>query len=226
MSRKILLADDSVTIRKVVELTFMEENYELTSVGDGGEALANLEEMTPDLIIADVHMGEIGGFEVCQESKKRHPEVPVLLLVGTFEPFDPADAEEHGADAFLKKPFDSQDLLRQVGELLGEEGEGAETDAEAEHTASPHDEEPSPAPEVEQEATASAAAQQSVDSDSEAAGGAAADGLSEGDVDRIARRVVELLSDSAIRDVAWEVVPDMAEVVVKDRLRELESQVE
>jgi CheY-like chemotaxis protein len=108
MSRKILLADDSVTIRKVVELTFMEEDYELTAVGDGREALPKLDEMVPDLVIADVHMGEVGGFEVCEEAKKKYPDVPVLLLVGTFEPFDRADVEKYGADAFLKKPFDSQ----------------------------------------------------------------------------------------------------------------------
>ena len=50
--------------------------------------------------------------------------------------------------------------------------------------------------------------------------------LSDDDVDRIARRVVELLGDRAVRDVAWEVIPDMAEVIIRDRLRELEAQVE
>jgi hypothetical protein len=50
--------------------------------------------------------------------------------------------------------------------------------------------------------------------------------LSEEDVDRIARRVVELLGDRTVRDVAWEVIPDMAEVIIRDRLRELEAQVE
>ncbi|HSS52512.1 MAG TPA: hypothetical protein VLX28_26515, partial [Thermoanaerobaculia bacterium] len=50
--------------------------------------------------------------------------------------------------------------------------------------------------------------------------------LSDGDVDRIARRLVELMGDKTVRDIAWEVIPDMAEVIIRDRLRELESQVE
>jgi hypothetical protein len=60
----------------------------------------------------------------------------------------------------------------------------------------------------------------------EAATGGGNGHLSDGDVDRIARRLVELLSDKTVRDVAWEVIPDMAEVIIRDRLRELESQVE
>jgi hypothetical protein len=60
----------------------------------------------------------------------------------------------------------------------------------------------------------------------EVAGAAESGGLSDADVDRIARRVVELLGDRAVRDVAWEVIPDLAEVVIRDRLRELESQAE
>jgi hypothetical protein len=59
-----------------------------------------------------------------------------------------------------------------------------------------------------------------------AAAAAANGGLSDADVDRIARRVVELLGDQLVREVAWEVVPDMAELVIKDRLRELERQLE
>ena len=56
--------------------------------------------------------------------------------------------------------------------------------------------------------------------------GAGAAALGDRDIDRIARRVVELLGDKVVRDVAWEVIPDLAEVVIKDRLRELESQIE
>jgi len=235
MSKKILLADDSVTIRKVVELTFMEEDYDLTSVSDGREALERLDESEPDLVIADIHMGDIGGYDVCREVKAKRPGVPVLLLVGTFEAFDAADVTECGADDFLKKPFDSQDLLRQVGRLLDQETapEDTETDAEPE-------EEPAPAPEFAQaieEEPEDARAPEELEAavvqeeGEEAEPGsdtpeAAEAGLSEEDVDRIARRVVELLSDGTVKDIAWEVVPDMAEAVIKDRLRELEGQAE
>jgi CheY-like chemotaxis protein len=118
MSRKILLADDSVTIQKVIELTFMDEDYEVKAVSNGDEALAALPEVRPDFVIADVHMPGANGYEVCRRSKEMRPEVPVLLLVGTFEPFDEGQARAAGADSFLKKPFDSQELLQRVQDLL------------------------------------------------------------------------------------------------------------
>src|ERR1700724_1598615 len=119
MSRRILLADDSVTIQKVIELTFMAHDYEVRAVGNGDEALAMLTALQVDFVIADVHMPGASGYEVCRRSKQQRPEVPVLLLVGTFEPFDEAQARECGADSYLKKPFDSQELLGRVHELLG-----------------------------------------------------------------------------------------------------------
>jgi CheY-like chemotaxis protein len=121
MSRTILLADDSVTIQKVIELTFMEEDYEVVAAGDGDEALERLDEQRPDFVIADVHMPGASGIDVCRRSKQLYPEVPVLLLVGTFEPFDEAEARAAGADAHLKKPFDSQELLQLVDDLMGPE---------------------------------------------------------------------------------------------------------
>ena len=118
MKRRILLADDSVTIQKVIELTFMDEDYEVRAVSNGDEALALLPEVNPDFVIADVHMPGANGYEVCRRSKQHRPDVPVLLLVGTFEPFDEAQTRAVGADSFLKKPFDSQELLQRVEELL------------------------------------------------------------------------------------------------------------
>ena len=192
MSKTILVADDSVTIQKVVELTFIEEDYRVVTVADGDEALAQLAELSPDLLIADVHMPGAGGYDVCKRAKELKPEAPVLLLVGAFELFDPEAAESCGADAHLKKPFDSQELQRQVAELLDRPAAAAAK----------------PQPVVEPVA----------------AGGPST--LSDEDVERIAKRVVELLADDTVREVAWEVVPDLAEVVIRDRLQELEGQVE
>jgi DNA-binding response OmpR family regulator len=131
MSRRILLADDSVTIQKVIELTFMDDDYEVRAVGNGDEALAMLTALTVDFVIADVHMPGASGYEVCRRSKQLRPEVPVLLLVGTFEPFDEAQARESGANSYLKKPFDSQELLGRVHELLGPAAAAAATAAGA-----------------------------------------------------------------------------------------------
>jgi CheY-like chemotaxis protein len=118
MKRRILLADDSVTIQKVIELTFMDEDYEVRAVSNGDEAVALLSSLNPDFVIADVHMPGANGYEVCRRAKQMRPDLPVLLLVGTFEPFDEAQARAVGADSHLKKPFDSQELLQRVEELL------------------------------------------------------------------------------------------------------------
>ena len=120
--RKLLLADDSLTIQKVVSLTFDDEQMEVTTVGSGAEALEKLDESLPDIILADVFMPEPNGYELCERIKRdeRTRHIPVLLLVGTFEPFNEAEARRVGADEVLTKPFQSiRDLVNKVGGLLG-----------------------------------------------------------------------------------------------------------
>lgn len=120
MPKAILLADDSLTIQKVVELTFSDTSYELTAVSNGVEALEALKRSRPDLVIADVVMPGKNGYEVC-EAVKSDPataSIPVILLSGTFEPFDRDRAEKARADAIVTKPFDSKNLLSQVEALL------------------------------------------------------------------------------------------------------------
>src|SRR5437763_1805310 len=120
MPKRILLADDSITIQKVVELTFSDGDYEVTAVNNGAKAIAKLAEMRPDVILSDIIMPEKNGYEVC-EYVKSHPEfrtIPVILLTGTFEPFDPDRADKAGCDAVVTKPFESQSLIHKVEELI------------------------------------------------------------------------------------------------------------
>jgi CheY-like chemotaxis protein len=119
---KLLLADDSVTIRKVVELTFADEGLDVTTVSTGEEAMQKLAEIQPDIVIADVNMPEPTGYQICESIKQNDAtkHIPVLLVVGSFEPFDQNEAERVGADGFLTKPFQSiRDLINRVNELLG-----------------------------------------------------------------------------------------------------------
>lgn len=363
MSRRILLADDSVTIQKVIELTFMDGDYEVRAVGNGDEAIALLESVDPEVVIADVHMPGANGYEVARRAKALRRDRPVLLLVGTFEPFDEAEARASGADRHLKKPFDSQELLQIVDDLLASgspallapapptfsddpfpglspaaplatpsaapandpfggfglpptreadpfPGFASPPVAPVEHSSSatptvgdvldvagepvfsfaeepepgvepeylppaepvwstfeveaegtelpPLDEadlglriEPEPVFDLSAEgeplvaepvsawtppaaapsispASASAAPPSAIAPATPAAPTApAADyALTDVDVDRIARRVIELIGDRPVRDIAWEVIPDLAEVVIRDRIRELEAAVD
>ncbi|HUE81665.1 MAG TPA: response regulator [Pyrinomonadaceae bacterium] len=137
--RKLLLADDSVTIQKVVDLTFADEGVEVIAVGNGTEAIERLEEIAPDVVLADVFMPGKTGYEVCEYIKgneKLH-RIPVMLLVGSFEPFDEAEARRVGADDILTKPFQSiRRLIDRVGGLVtGKLDESRAETAELSHVA-------------------------------------------------------------------------------------------
>lgn len=124
MPKKILLADDSITIQKVVELTFSDGDYEVIATNNGTRAIEKLEQVRPDIILSDIIMPEKNGYEVC-EFVKSHPEyrsIPVILLTGTFEPFDPDRAEKAGCDAVVTKPFESQGLIQKVEQLIQQAG--------------------------------------------------------------------------------------------------------
>lgn len=120
MGARILVADDSVTIQKVVELTFSREGVELTPARSGQEALRMAQEIKPDLMLIDLSMPDMSGYEVCATLRKSplFKEVPIILLAGTFEPFNEAEGRRVGANDFVSKPFDSQTLIGKVRQLL------------------------------------------------------------------------------------------------------------
>ena len=120
MPKTLLLADDSVTIQKVVGISFANEDVVLVTVDNGDDAVLRARETRPDLVLADVAMPGKDGYEVC-EAIKADPQlrhVPVLLLSGTFESFDEARARHVGADGHITKPFEAQALVDRVNELL------------------------------------------------------------------------------------------------------------
>jgi len=122
MPKTLLLADDSVTIQKVVGISFASEDITLVTVDNGDDAIARAKSSKPDLILADVVMPGRNGYEVC-EAVKADPElahIPVLLLTGTFEAFDEARAASAGAAGHVSKPFEAQTLVDQVKRLLAE----------------------------------------------------------------------------------------------------------
>jgi CheY-like chemotaxis protein len=120
MPHKLLLADDSVTIQRVIELTFADEDVQVLAVGDGKQAIASIQSDRPDIVLADVGMPERDGYEVA-EFVKRNPQlanIPVLLLTGAFEPIDETRARAVGCDGVLVKPFEPQMVINRVKDLL------------------------------------------------------------------------------------------------------------
>ena len=121
MSYKILLADDSVTVQKIITLTFSDEGVDVITVNNGDEAINRLQYLRPALVMADVSIPGRNGYEIC-EFVKIHPEMketPVILLVPAFEPFDEERARRIGADYHLTKPFQSiRTLISTVKNLM------------------------------------------------------------------------------------------------------------
>ncbi len=110
---RILVADDNTNIQKMVVLAFEERGVEVVAVGNGEAAVRRIPDANPDLVLADVFMPVRNGYEVCEFVKKdtRFAHVPVILLVGAFDPLDEKEARRVGADGVLKKPFVPPDPL-------------------------------------------------------------------------------------------------------------------
>ena len=120
MPKTVLLADDSLTIQRVVTLTFANEDVTITSVSDGDQAVEAITRSRPDLVLADIAMPGRTGYQVVQfvRSQPELASLPVLLLAGAFDPVDEAQARMVGADGVLTKPFDPSVLIGQVNLLL------------------------------------------------------------------------------------------------------------
>jgi len=120
MSYKLLLADDSVTIQRVIELTFADQDVQVLTAGDGEQAIVRVQADRPDIVLADIGMPKRSGYDVAAFVKAQ-PElshVPVLLLAGAFEPVDEGRAQAAGCDGVLVKPFEPQHVIARVRELL------------------------------------------------------------------------------------------------------------
>ncbi len=120
MSIKVLVADDSITIQKVIGIIFGGDEYSLTVVDNGKAAVDKALEIIPDILLIDALMPGMSGYEVA-EAVRSTPSLaakPILILTGSFEPFDEEKAKKCGADDFISKPFESQQIITKVKELL------------------------------------------------------------------------------------------------------------
>ena len=120
MAHKLLLADDSPTIQRVVELTFANEDIDVVAVGDGAQAIEAIERDAPDIVLADVSMPGKDGYEVASFVRldPARARIPVVLLTGAFEPLDTSRCDALGRPAVLVKPFEPREVIGKVRALL------------------------------------------------------------------------------------------------------------
>ena len=139
MDAKLLLAEDSLIIQRVFELTLQQSGISLTMVDNGIDAIRLAKEISPDLVVADVSLPGKDGFEVAREL--RSPETggafPVLILAGSLSPIDEERYRSCGADGVLYKPFESQELIDKVESLLANRAEPAPAPVPEERPAPP-----------------------------------------------------------------------------------------
>jgi CheY-like chemotaxis protein len=139
MAYKLLLADDSVTIQRVIELTFADEDVKVVAVGDGQQAIDRVQADPPDIVLADVGMPQRDGYEVAAFIKGTPAlaHIPVLLLTGAFEPVDEERVRAAQCDGVLAKPFEPQQLIGRVKDLLSGVRRASSAPAAAEPVAEP-----------------------------------------------------------------------------------------
>jgi CheY-like chemotaxis protein len=193
VSESILVADDSLLVRESIQAALRERGARVELACDGEEARSRLRELAPDLLLADVHMPGLDGYALCREAKTERAATRVVLLVGTFEPYDSSAASFARADGVLRKPFVADELLRKVEELLGpvrapEPPRHAEPEAPEPLTHTPVS--------AGAEATETAVSSE-VETRVE---------LSDADVDRIARRVLEIGGGAVLERIAREML--------------------
>src|SRR5689334_4671800 len=147
MRKTILLADDSPTIRRLVTQTFADADFKIVEVSNGDAAIKAVEEIKPNLVLADIYMPGKNGYEVCT-FVRNHPAlngIPVILLVGAFDAFNDETAKRVGATGNIKKPFEPRALIELVKSVLS-------GDAGADSEPAPvRERRPEPQPEIRRE---------------------------------------------------------------------------
>ena len=139
MSIKLLFADDSVTMQKVIQLTLEDEDVELLFAADGNRAFTLAREEHPDVVIADVYMPGMDGFQLCEMLKKT-PEtsaIPVILISGELENYDPEQGVAAGAVGHITKPFKSGEFIELIKKYSAAAGESSKKQGRSAGKAAP-----------------------------------------------------------------------------------------
>jgi DNA-binding response OmpR family regulator len=118
MSKQVLIIDDICAVLDLVEDILQMAGYEVVSARDAPTALVRLETTTPDLILLDVMMPHMSGYECIEQLRQRHQAIPIVLL--TVKKHTPEEIEQLGVAGYLRKPFRHQELLSMLTALLSD----------------------------------------------------------------------------------------------------------
>lgn len=256
MSKTLLAVDDSATMRKVFEITFSGEDFNVVTADSRASAISKLDE-GPSVVLVDATLGSDDGYSLCEEVRKANKNAVVILLGSKQNPPDPSRAQSLGADDVLEKPFDTQTAIDKVRKaMLAREGGGAKASvapaapAPAIRTtetapsmpspiaAAPAAPAPAARPAASAPAAASAASAASSPSPTTKAAStpmqtSSASSVASAVNGNMAGRLAELgltptqvdgvlaLSRETVERVVWEVVPQLAEALIKEEIARL-----
>jgi CheY-like chemotaxis protein len=247
MTIKLLVADDSATMQKVVSLAFSDEDVVIESVLSGDAAMDSIRAFKPDIVLADAVMPGCNGYQICERIKE-DPELtdtPVILISGTFEPFDESEASRVKCDGHLMKPFDTSELIQTVHSLVRDKKVMQKGEPFADSTLASQKMLGSVGiarvnsrvrdsfigsgrilelfnPEILAQAELSLKQSDIISGKiAESTPAAAPKDLTSDDfVNSVVDKVVRRMSPDIIREVAWEVVPELSEVLIRRVIEE------
>jgi DNA-binding response OmpR family regulator len=248
LTKTLLAVEDSKTMRKVLGITFESDEFEAVLAESPQQAMSQLEQLRPDMVLLDVTLGEVSGYDLCRQVKSRAPGTPVMILSSRQQPYDPVRGAEVQADDFIDKPFDTQQMRDKVKKLCLQNGaKVVATKAGAMSTAAPArpaiPRTPPPAmppppnrsaapaaraathghavPVAGPAAAAAPAAAQAVGSAVAANGAALRARLENLDLTPEQTQAILALSREVIERVVWEIVPVLAETLIKEEIQRL-----
>jgi DNA-binding response OmpR family regulator len=241
LAKKLLAVEDSKTMRKVLGITFATDEFEAMLAESPQQALSQLDQFRPDMVLLDVTLGETNGYDLCRQVKSRAPGTPVMILSSRQQPYDPVRGAEVQADDFIDKPFDTQQLREKVKKLMVQNGgrvaappaRPAAVAAAPARPAIPRTPPPAmpppPAPSViRAPANMARGAAQSAPPVQERMGHAMASNgaalkaqLEDMELTREQVQAVLALSREVIERVVWEVVPVLAETLIREEIQRL-----
>jgi len=247
LTKTLLAVEDSKTMRKVLGITFASDEFEAVLAESPQQAMSQIEQLRPDMVLLDVTLGEVSGYDLCRQVKSRVPGTPVMILSSRQQPYDPVRGAEVQADDFIDKPFDTQQMRDKVKKLVAQNGSVRAPAKAAPAAAAPA--RPAPIPRTPPPAmppppvggraqapvTAAPAARSAVSSgvashtpapsiaaQAISQNGAALRQRLEGlDLTPEQTQAILTLSREVIEKVVWEVVPVLAETLIKEEIARL-----
>jgi DNA-binding response OmpR family regulator len=257
VSKTLLAVDDSATMRKVLEITFSGEDFNVITAESSQAALGKLGEK-PAAVLIDTSLGGDDGYALAKEVRQKDPSTAIVLLASRYSPYDAAKGKDAGADDFMDKPFDTQQMIDKVRKvILAKEGAPAGAPAKAAPAATPAappaaaaapapapaaaaakparsqtlvfgESAPSPAPAAAAAKPApvdvpkpAAAAQASPSPVAASVNGHLSGKLSDLGLTPAQADAVLALSREVVEKVVWEVVPQLAEAIIKEEILRL-----